>query len=62
MREQINLRLESNTVEVLEAAIYLRRHRGMQELLGPVIEEFAQQLADDETVRRAMQLRGETDV
>lgn len=59
MREQINLRLESNTVEVLEAAIYLRRHRGMQELLGPVIEEFAQQLAEDESVRRAVELRGD---
>lgn len=59
MREQINLRLESDTVELLEAAIYLRRHRGMQELLAPVIEEFAQQLAADEAVRRAVELRAD---
>ena len=58
---QINFRVEPATMEVLEAAIYARRLRGPQELLGPLIEKFAQQLATEPGVTTAMRARQESD-
>ena len=58
---QINVRVEPGTMEILEAAIYARRLRGPQELLQPVLEEFASRLAGQPGVQAAIRARQEVD-
>jgi hypothetical protein len=56
-KPQINVRVELATMEILEAAIYARRLRGPQELLGPVLEELASGLAAQPGVEEAIRAR-----
>jgi hypothetical protein len=57
---QVNVRLDAETFEVLEAAVFVGRLSGMQELLRPVIEGYAQSIAIDARVQAALRLRADT--
>jgi hypothetical protein len=54
---QLNVRLSSEAVDALEAAVFVRSLRSAQELVGPVIEQLAQQLLADEDIAAAVKLR-----
>jgi hypothetical protein len=54
---QLNVRLSSEAVDALEAAVFVRSLRSAQELVGPVVEHLAQQLLADEDVAAAVKLR-----
>jgi hypothetical protein len=43
--EQVNVRVSQEIHEILEIAIFAKRLRGMQDLLLPVIEGYARELA-----------------
>lgn len=59
---QVNIRVKSETLELLEAAVYLRRLRGMQALLLPVIEQFVEDLLrEDPEIQAAVRARRERD-
>jgi hypothetical protein len=58
---QINVRVEPATMEIFEAAIYARRLRGPQELLGPVLEAFASRIAREPGIQAAIRGRQEAD-
>jgi hypothetical protein len=58
---QINLRVKPATMEIFEAAIYARRLRGPQELLGQVLEKFALDLAGEPGIQAAIRARQEAD-
>lgn len=44
-------------MDALEAAVFVRSLRSAQELIGPVVEDFAQQLMADDDVVSAIKLR-----
>lgn len=54
---QLNVRLSSEALDALEAAVFVRSLRSAQELVGPVVEQLAKQLMADEDVAAAMKLR-----
>jgi hypothetical protein len=54
---QLNVRLSSEAVDALEAAVFVRSLRSAQELVGPAVEQLAQQLLADEDVAAAVKLR-----
>ena len=54
---QVNVRVPLETFDVLEAAVFVRRLRGFQDLLAPVLESTAAQLERDEAVRKALNAR-----
>lgn len=56
---QLNVRLSSEAVDALEAAVFVRSLRSAQELVGPVVEQLAQQLLADEDVAAAVKLRAD---
>lgn len=54
---QLNVRLSSEALGALEAAVFVRSLRSAQELVGPVVEQLAQELMADEDVAAAVKLR-----
>lgn len=56
---QLNVRLSSEAVDALEAAVFVRSLRSAQELVGPVVEQLAEQLLADEDVAAAVKLRAD---
>lgn len=48
-------------MEIFEAVIFARRLRGPQELLEPILEEFASSLADQPGIQAAIRGRQEAD-
>jgi hypothetical protein len=54
---QLNVRLSSEALDALEAAVFVRSLRSAQELVGPAVEQLAQQLLADEDVVAAVKLR-----
>jgi hypothetical protein len=54
---QLNVRLPREALDALEAAVFVRELRSAQELVGPVVEQLAQQLLADEDVAAAVKLR-----
>jgi len=54
---QINIRVSTEVEEVLEAAAFVRKYRGMQKLLGPIVGEYAASLAKEEAVQAALRAR-----
>jgi hypothetical protein len=54
---QLNVRLSTDALDALEAAVFVRSLRSAQELVGPVIEQLAKQLLADEDVAAAVMLR-----
>lgn len=48
---QVAVRLPQATIDVLAAAETVRRLRGHQDLLAPVVEQFANELRKDEAVQ-----------
>jgi hypothetical protein len=54
---QLNVRISEHTFEAITAAVYVRKLRSPQQLLGPLVEEFAAELLDDPAVADAMRLR-----
>jgi len=57
---QVNIRVDRDVYDVLETVRYLRDLRGMQELLEPVVEDFATAAAGDQRVERALAARRES--
>lgn len=55
--KQVNVRVTSETFDVLDSAAFVRGYRGMQDLLGPVIEREASRLAREDPVRDALAAR-----
>ena len=58
---QVNVRVSPEVFEILEAAIYAKRLRGMQELLRPEIDRIAQRLREEPGVQTAARGRKEQD-
>jgi hypothetical protein len=56
-QSQLNVRLSREALNALEAAVFVRSLRSSQELVGPVVEQMAQQLLADEDVAAAVKLR-----
>jgi hypothetical protein len=56
-QSQLNVRLSREALDALEAAVFVRSLRSAQELIGPVVEDFAQQLMADDDVVSAIKLR-----
>jgi len=54
---QVNVQLSEEARDILEAAAFVRDVRSHQELLRPVIEGFASELANDPAVASALRLR-----
>jgi hypothetical protein len=54
---QLNVRLPREALDALEAAVFVRELRSAQELVGPVVEQLAQQLLAEEDVAAAVKLR-----
>jgi hypothetical protein len=54
---QLNVRLPREALDALEAAVFVRSLRSAQELVGPVVEQLAQQLLAEEDVAAAVRLR-----
>lgn len=54
---QINIRVPPNVGDVLEAARFVRGHATTQELVRSVVIDYAEQLASEEPVRRALEAR-----
>ncbi len=54
---QLNVRLSRESLDALEAAVFVRSLRSAQEILGPVVEQLAQELMADEDVAAAVKLR-----
>lgn len=55
--KQVNVRVSPEVYEVLDSAAFVRGFRGMQELLGPLIEAEATRLAREEPVQDALAAR-----
>ncbi len=60
-RAQINIRVPPEIEEVLETVAYLRGYRGLQALLGPVVRDFAVELAKKPSVQAAIKARRQSD-
>jgi hypothetical protein len=54
---QVNIRVPTETYDVLEAAVFVRRLRGLQDLLAPVLEQTAARLKREEAIRLAVSAR-----
>jgi hypothetical protein len=57
---QVNIRIDRDVYDVLETVRYLRDLRGMQELLEPVVSQYAAQAADDARVKTVLDVRRES--
>jgi hypothetical protein len=55
--KQVNVRVSQMVGDVLEAAVYVREFRGMQDLVAPELERFASALRDDPKVVAVVQAR-----
>jgi hypothetical protein len=54
---QLNVRLPTEALDALEAAVFVRSLRSAQELVGPVVEQLATRLMADEDIAAAVKLR-----
>jgi Holliday junction resolvasome RuvABC endonuclease subunit len=54
---QLNIRLSRQAADALEAAVFVRGARSAQEIVGPVVEEMAANLARDPDVADALAVR-----
>ncbi len=57
----MNVRINPDSLDFLEAAAFVRRFRGLQELLRPIVEQFAEGLAKDPEVHAAVRARRDRD-
>lgn len=55
--KQINIRVTLQAFEVLEAAVFVRKLRSPQDVLGPIAEQFLSSLAEEPDVKAAMGIR-----
>ena len=56
-RFQVNVRVPQHVLDVLDAAAYVREYRGLQELVAPQLEEFAERLRREPAVHAAIAAR-----
>lgn len=56
-KRQLNIQLDDETRDVLEAAVFVRDLRSMQELLRPTLEELAAKLSKEQRIQKAVELR-----
>lgn len=59
MKIQINLQVEQSTADLLDAAVFIRNLRSPQELLKPLVEGLATELARDPRISEAASLRAQ---
>lgn len=55
--KQVNVRVSQGVADVLEAAVYVREYRGLQELVEPELERFAAKLRAEPAVIAAIAAR-----
>lgn len=55
--KQVNVRVSQGVADALEAAVYVREYRGLQELVEPELERFAAKLRGDPAVIAAIAAR-----
>ena len=55
--KQVNVRVPLEVGDVLDAAAFVRDLRGLQELVAPELERFANQLQHDPEVAAALRAR-----
>lgn len=55
--KQVNVRVSREIYDVLDAAAFVRGFRGMQDLVGPVVEREAEKLAQQAPVQDALAAR-----
>jgi hypothetical protein len=53
-KRQVNIRLDRSTVEVLEAVMFLEELASLQEVVGPLIERYAHDRANDRPVQEVL--------
>ena len=58
---QVNIRVTQETLDVLDAAVFVDRLRGSQELLRPVVEQLVARLVARPEVEAALRARQEGD-
>jgi hypothetical protein len=56
-KKQVNARLSQQAVEVLQAMAFLDGKGSVQEVLGPLVEEWAEMQRNDPDVEAALRLR-----
>jgi len=59
--QQIYVRVSRTTLDALEAAVYVRRLRSAQELVGPIVEALGEKLAAAPDVAAALKSRRDRD-
>lgn len=55
--KQVNVRVSQGVADALEAAVYVREYRGLQELVEPELERFAAKLRGEPAVIAAIAAR-----
>jgi hypothetical protein len=55
--KQVNVRVSQRVADALEAAVYVREFRGLQELVEPELERFAAKLRAEPAVGEAIAAR-----
>jgi hypothetical protein len=56
-KKQVNVRLEKETVEVLEAVMFLEGQGSLQEVIAPLVENYAGERAGEPAVRDMLDRR-----
>jgi hypothetical protein len=56
-RPQVNVRVPPHVMDVLDAAAFVREYRGLQELVAPELERFANRLRREPAVGAALAAR-----
>ena len=55
--KQVNIRVSQGVADALDAAAYVREYRGLQELVAPELEKFADRLRAEPAVVEAINAR-----
>jgi hypothetical protein len=56
-KKQVNVRLEKETVEVLEAVMFLEGQGSLQEVIAPLVERYAGERAGEHAVQEMLERR-----
>ena len=56
-KRQVNMRLDTETVEVLEAVMFLEGKGSLQEVITPLVERYAEDRSRDPAVQDMLEQR-----
>jgi hypothetical protein len=56
-KRQVNVRLASETVEILEALMFLEGQGSLQEVVAPLVERYAAERSGEPPVREMLERR-----